>query len=77
MRRPQRPHLTPSKVAPFGTARVVEADLDHVPPYLVSEYVPGPTCTTGSPGAASHAREPLDGLTTVGEPGLWGRRGWI
>ncbi|HEX2312124.1 MAG TPA: WD40 repeat domain-containing serine/threonine-protein kinase [Thermomonospora sp.] len=30
------------KVAPFCTARVIEADLDHVPPYLVSEYVPGP-----------------------------------
>ncbi|MEV4383535.1 WD40 repeat domain-containing serine/threonine protein kinase [Streptosporangium sp. NPDC049644] len=31
-----------SRVAPFCTARIIEADLDHVPPYLVSEYVPGP-----------------------------------
>ncbi|MFF5210492.1 protein kinase [Streptosporangium sp. NPDC000396] len=31
-----------SRVASFCTARIIEADLDHVPPYLVSEYVPGP-----------------------------------
>ncbi len=31
-----------NRVAPFCTARLIEADLDHVPPYLVSEYVPGP-----------------------------------
>ncbi|REE95920.1 WD40 repeat domain-containing serine/threonine protein kinase [Thermomonospora umbrina] len=30
------------RVASFCTARVIETDLDHVPPYLVSEYVPGP-----------------------------------
>ncbi|MDX6742465.1 serine/threonine-protein kinase [Actinocorallia sp. A-T 12471] len=30
------------KVASFCTARVVEADLDNTPPYLVSEFVPGP-----------------------------------
>ncbi|MFG1997717.1 protein kinase [Spirillospora sp. NPDC048911] len=31
-----------SRVAPFCTARIVETDLGHAPPYLVSEYVPGP-----------------------------------
>ncbi|MDP9869650.1 MULTISPECIES: WD40 repeat domain-containing serine/threonine protein kinase [Streptosporangium] len=31
-----------SRVASFCTARIIEADLDHVLPYLVSEYVPGP-----------------------------------
>ncbi|GAB3653694.1 hypothetical protein GCM10027589_11990 [Actinocorallia lasiicapitis] len=31
-----------SRVASFCTARIIEADLDHVPPFLVSEYVPGP-----------------------------------
>ncbi|GAA3211964.1 WD40 repeat domain-containing serine/threonine protein kinase [Actinocorallia longicatena] len=30
------------RVASFCTARIIEADLDHLPPYLVSEYVPGP-----------------------------------
>ncbi|PRX97309.1 serine/threonine-protein kinase [Allonocardiopsis opalescens] len=31
------------KVAPFCTAAVLDADLDAVPPYVVSEYVPGPS----------------------------------
>ncbi|WP_440063977.1 WD40 repeat domain-containing serine/threonine protein kinase [Streptosporangium sp. OZ121] len=30
------------RVAPYCTARIIEVDLDHAPPYLVSEYVPGP-----------------------------------
>lgn len=30
------------RVASFCTARIIETDLDHLPPYLVSEYVPGP-----------------------------------
>ncbi|MBW8485676.1 WD40 repeat domain-containing serine/threonine protein kinase [Actinomadura parmotrematis] len=29
------------RVAPFCTARILAADLDHAPPYIVSEYVPG------------------------------------
>ncbi|MDX6739702.1 serine/threonine-protein kinase [Actinocorallia sp. A-T 12471] len=32
-----------SRVAPFCTAKVIEADLDHTPPFVVSEFVPGPT----------------------------------
>ncbi|GAA4629103.1 hypothetical protein GCM10023196_048380 [Actinoallomurus vinaceus] len=30
------------RVASYCTARIIETGLDHVPPYLVSEYVPGP-----------------------------------
>ncbi|ROO91039.1 protein kinase-like protein [Actinocorallia herbida] len=30
------------KVASFCTARVIESDFDHTPPYLVSEFVAGP-----------------------------------
>lgn len=33
---------TLQRVASFCTARIIEADLDHFPPYIVSEYVPGP-----------------------------------
>ncbi|GAA2722163.1 serine/threonine-protein kinase [Actinocorallia aurantiaca] len=33
---------TLQKVASFCTARIIEADVDHLPPYVVSEYVPGP-----------------------------------
>lgn len=33
---------TLQRVASFCTARVIAADLDHLPPYIVSEYVPGP-----------------------------------
>ncbi|SEM59143.1 serine/threonine-protein kinase [Streptacidiphilus jiangxiensis] len=31
------------RVAPFCTAKVVAVDLDHVPPYVASQYIPGPT----------------------------------
>lgn len=31
------------RVSSFCTARVLATDFDHVPPYVVSEYVPGPT----------------------------------
>jgi len=31
------------QVSSFCTARVLATDFDHVPPYVVSEYVPGPT----------------------------------
>ncbi|MFF5207893.1 protein kinase [Streptosporangium sp. NPDC000396] len=30
------------RVAPHCTARIIEVNSDHAPPYLVSEYVPGP-----------------------------------
>ncbi|MBO2465068.1 WD40 repeat domain-containing serine/threonine-protein kinase [Actinomadura violacea] len=33
---------TLQRVASFCTAKIIAADLDHVPPYVVSEYVPGP-----------------------------------
>ena len=33
------------QVPPFCTAEVLDADLDHEPPYLVVEYVDGPTLT--------------------------------
>ncbi|MFB4315054.1 serine/threonine-protein kinase [Actinomadura sp. 21ATH] len=33
---------TLQRVAAFCTARIITADLDHLPPYIVSEYVPGP-----------------------------------
>ncbi|GAA0236013.1 hypothetical protein GCM10009527_035610 [Actinomadura nitritigenes] len=33
---------TLQRVASFCTARIISADLDSVPPYIVSEYVPGP-----------------------------------
>ncbi|WP_433327759.1 protein kinase domain-containing protein [Spirillospora sp. CA-294931] len=33
---------TLQRVASFCTARVIAADLDHTPPYIVSEYVDGP-----------------------------------
>jgi hypothetical protein len=33
-------------VPPFSTAEVLDADLDHDPPYLVVEYVEGPTLGT-------------------------------
>ncbi|XVQ06570.1 WD40 repeat domain-containing serine/threonine protein kinase [Spirillospora sp. CA-255316] len=33
---------TLQRVASFCTARILTADLDHFPPYIVSEYVPGP-----------------------------------
>ncbi|MFD0898882.1 protein kinase domain-containing protein [Actinomadura sediminis] len=33
---------TLQRVASFCTARIIAADLDHLPPYVVSEYVPGP-----------------------------------
>ncbi|WP_051713152.1 WD40 repeat domain-containing serine/threonine-protein kinase [Spirillospora albida] len=33
---------TLQRVASFCTARIITADLDHFPPYIVSEYVPGP-----------------------------------
>ncbi|MFI0351179.1 WD40 repeat domain-containing serine/threonine protein kinase [Actinomadura sp. 9N407] len=33
---------TLQRVASFCTARIIQADLDHFPPYIVSEYVPGP-----------------------------------
>ncbi|OLT34791.1 hypothetical protein BJF79_32940 [Actinomadura sp. CNU-125] len=33
---------TLQRVAAFCTARIIAADLDHPPPYIVSEYVPGP-----------------------------------
>jgi len=33
------------QVPPFCTAEVLDADLDHDPPYLVVEYVDGPTLT--------------------------------
>jgi hypothetical protein len=33
------------QVPPFCTAEVLDADLDHEPPYLVVEYVVGPTLT--------------------------------
>ena len=33
------------QVPPFCTAEVIDADLDHDPPYLVVEYVDGPTLT--------------------------------
>ncbi|MEU0479319.1 protein kinase [Streptosporangium sp. NPDC006013] len=35
------------RVAPYCTARIIEVNLDHVPPYLVSEYVPGPDLHNG------------------------------
>src|SRR5689334_12278710 len=31
------------QVPPFSTAEVLDADLDHDPPYLVVEFVDGPT----------------------------------
>ncbi|MEV0400681.1 WD40 repeat domain-containing serine/threonine-protein kinase [Actinoallomurus sp. NPDC050550] len=34
------------RVAPYCTARIIEVGLDDVPPYLVSEYVPGPDLHT-------------------------------
>jgi serine/threonine protein kinase len=34
------------EVPPFCTAEMIDADLDHLPPYLVVEYVDGPTLTT-------------------------------
>ncbi|MFD0684481.1 WD40 repeat domain-containing serine/threonine-protein kinase [Actinomadura fibrosa] len=38
----RREVATLQRVASFCTARIITADLDHQPPYIVSEYVPGP-----------------------------------
>ncbi|GAB3660364.1 hypothetical protein GCM10027589_22040 [Actinocorallia lasiicapitis] len=37
---------TLNQVASFCTARIIATDLDHLPPYIVSEYVPGPDLQT-------------------------------
>ncbi|MCD0452025.1 protein kinase [Actinocorallia sp. API 0066] len=50
------------RVASFCTAKVIEADLDHVPPFVVSEFVPGPTLQDRVDRDGAYAPEELHRL---------------
>ncbi|MEV0595969.1 serine/threonine-protein kinase [Nonomuraea cavernae] len=54
------------QVAEFCTARVIAADLDHDPPYIVSEYVDGPPLSDVAPlGGAALTRLAIGTATAL------------
>ena len=55
------------QVPPFCTAEVLDADPDHDPPYLVVEYVDGPSLAARGRGARPADR---------GQPARRWRSGW-
>ena len=50
------------RVAPFCTARVLAADPDADPPYIVSEYVTALPCRTSWSRRGAHGRRSLERL---------------
>jgi WD40 repeat protein len=47
------------RVASYCTARIIESDLDDMPPYLVSEYVPGPDLHSWMERNGAHGSDEL------------------
>ncbi|WP_161602737.1 WD40 repeat domain-containing serine/threonine protein kinase [Thermomonospora catenispora] len=50
------------RVASFCTARVLEADLESTPPYVVSEFVPGPDLQRSVDGGGAYTGDALQRL---------------
>ncbi|WP_433170850.1 protein kinase domain-containing protein [Actinoallomurus sp. CA-150999] len=47
------------RLEPFCTARIIGADLDHTPPFVVSEYIPGPTLRSQVDGHGAYDPQAL------------------
>ncbi|MCO6000002.1 WD40 repeat domain-containing serine/threonine protein kinase [Actinoallomurus rhizosphaericola] len=47
------------RLEPFCTARIIGADLDHTPPFVVSEYIPGPTLRSRVDGHGAYDPQAL------------------
>ena len=54
------------QVPPFCTAEVLDADPDHEPPYLVVEYVDGPSLADGGRRARAAHRRPTCTALAIG-----------
>jgi WD40 repeat protein/tRNA A-37 threonylcarbamoyl transferase component Bud32 len=47
------------RLEPFCTARILGADLDHTPPFVISEYIPGPTLRSQVDGHGAYDPQAL------------------
>jgi hypothetical protein len=59
------------RVASFCTARVIGADLAHRPPYVVSEFVPGPSPRRVVTRAGGWRSTGVGKYTNIGEACEW------